>query len=277
MTNSLLRPSPQTRCDWKSLCSRGSRLASKSGRCSSRQGRQTKPTPWTVAHSSALSIETITLSPCKTGDETANPVLDGPPRCLRREFLANRRTALIAGDPANLRSPAMFVATAVESGIPARLQFSWPRPNNSAMAAWESPTMAVPTLLRNLSAGDGLVVHIPRRFWHTRSRTSSPVRLRTRTTPVGPSADCEFLGPCDPDSRPLSAPPFSRHCPYHRDRLPGPKRADPQGCLPQEPRKNRGATEDYLRDTRDAPLSPYEIKAGRVIPAVLYRKLRKWF
>ena len=62
---------------------------------------------------------------------------------------------------------------------------------------------------------------------------------------------------------------FSRHCPYHRDRLPGPKRADPQGCLPQEPRKNRGATEDYLRDTRDAPLSPYEIKAGREIPAVL--------
>src|ERR1017187_5144938 len=73
MTNSLLRPSPQTRCDWKSLCSRGSRPASKSGRCSSRQGRQTKPTPWTVAHSSALSIETITLSPCKIGDETANP------------------------------------------------------------------------------------------------------------------------------------------------------------------------------------------------------------
>ena len=35
------------------------------------------------------------------------------------------------------------------------------------MAAWESPTMAVPTLLRNLSAGDGLVVHIPRRFWNT--------------------------------------------------------------------------------------------------------------
>jgi hypothetical protein len=41
--------------------------------------------------------------------------------------------------------------------------------------------------------------------------------------------------------------------------------------------QNRGATEDYLRDTRDAPLSPHEIKAGREIPAVLYRKLRKWF
>jgi hypothetical protein len=41
--------------------------------------------------------------------------------------------------------------------------------------------------------------------------------------------------------------------------------------------QNRGATEDYLRDTRDAPLSPYEIKAGREIPVVLYRKLRKWF
>ena len=66
---------------------------------------------------------------------------------------------------------------------------------------------------------------------------------------------------------------FSRHCPYHRDRLPGPKRADPQGCLPQEPRKNRGATEDYLRDTRDAPLSPHEIKAGREIPAVLEQSL----
>ena len=37
--------------------------------------------------------------------------------------------------------------------------------------------------------------------------------------------------------------------------------------------QNRGATEDYLRDTRDAPLSPYEIKAGREIPAVLYRKI----
>src|ERR1017187_296427 len=172
MTNSLLRPSPQTRCDWKSLCSRGSRLASKSGRCSSRQGRQTKPTPWTVAHSSALSIETITLSPCKTGDETANPVLDGPPRCLRREFLANRRTALIAGDPANLRSPAMFVATAVESGIPARLQFSWPRPNNSAMAAWESPTIGCANALEKLvvagfAAGAAWSCTSLGGFWHT--------------------------------------------------------------------------------------------------------------
>jgi hypothetical protein len=38
-----------------------------------------------------------------------------------------------------------------ESGTPARLQFSWPRPNNSAMAACESPTIAMPTLLRNRS------------------------------------------------------------------------------------------------------------------------------
>ena len=35
--------------------------------------------------------------------------------------------------------------------IPARPQFSGPRPSNSAMAACESPTIAIPTLLRNRS------------------------------------------------------------------------------------------------------------------------------
>jgi len=44
-----------------------------------------------------------------------------------------------------------FGTAEAESGTPARLQFSWPRPNNSAMAAWESPTIAMPTLLRNRS------------------------------------------------------------------------------------------------------------------------------
>ena len=37
--------------------------------------------------------------------------------------------------------------------------------------------------------------------------------------------------------------------------------------------QNRGAAEDYLRYTRDAPLSRYEIKAGWEIPAVLEQSL----
>jgi len=40
-----------------------------------------------------------------------------------------------------------------------------------------------------------------------------------------------------------------------------------------EAAQNRGVTEDYLRYTRDAPLSRYEIKAGWEIPAVLEQSL----
>jgi len=50
-----------------------------------------------------------------------------------------------------LRFPAMFGAAEAESGIPDHPHLSLPWPNNSVMAAWESPTIPIPTLLRNRS------------------------------------------------------------------------------------------------------------------------------
>jgi len=57
----------------------------------------------------------------------------------------------IPSDQETLSFRGAFGDAEAESGTPARLQFSWPRSNNSAMAACESPTIAMPTLLRNRS------------------------------------------------------------------------------------------------------------------------------
>jgi hypothetical protein len=100
-----------------------------------------------------------------------DPIRDRRPRC-RRELLAYRRTVFKAGDQAKPSLCREVRAAEAESGIPARVQFSLPRPNNSFIAASESPTIPTPTLLikkpvvARFAAGDGLVVHIPRRFWH---------------------------------------------------------------------------------------------------------------
>src|ERR1017187_4832207 len=234
MTNSLLRPSPQTRCDWKSLCSRGSRLASKSGRCSSRQGRQTKPTPWTVAHSSALSIETITLSPCKTGDETANPgsrrtaALSAPgvsgesknrPHSWRPgKPSLSRHVRGHGGRIRNSRSPSVFVATASQLC------------HGGLGIAHHGCANALEKLVRGRRIG----------------RAHPSAVLAHKVKNVFASASTNANNPCWPIRRLRNFSGhaiqtrghsllrrFRRHCPYHRDRLPGPKRADPQGCLPQ--------------------------------------------
>jgi hypothetical protein len=89
----------------------------------------------------------------------------------RRELEAYRRSVFIAGDQANASLSRDVRGAAADFATLARLYFTWRRPNRSAMAALgiahhghanalEKPVIA------GFAAGDGLVVHIPRRFWH---------------------------------------------------------------------------------------------------------------
>ena len=98
--------------------------------------------------------------------------------------------------------------------LPPAFSFRGHSPTTLPKQLANHPPFAMPTLLRScrsgLCRGRRLGRAHPSAVLEHKLRTSSPARPRTRTMPAALSADCEFLGPCDPDLQRSAVPPHRR-------------------------------------------------------------------